>query len=235
MLLDVDYILLGLPGIALSLWALWRSVSAGREGARRASSSGFTGAKTAGEVMRAGGMEPVEVVIASGPLANHYDRSRRVLQLSRSVFEGRSPAAIGVAAHEAGHSFQHAAHFPGLMVRVAIVPLATLGSITAWFLIFAGLLLGIFRFTVWGLAVFSITVLLQLMNLPIELDATRRARQALHTAGVRDDGEDAVLLRVMNAAAWSPLATVFTGVFIALGSLIPTRRDIRPAPHGEQP
>ena len=152
MLLDVDYFLLGMPGIALSLWAQWRMVSVCSAASRQPASSGLTGAEAALRLMQASGVGPVEITPAAGQLSNHYDPSRKVLRLSQSVYAGRSLAALGVAAHEAGHAIQHASKHPGLIVRSAIVPLANLGSIAFWLLILAGLFLGMFRLIIWGLA-----------------------------------------------------------------------------------
>jgi len=216
MLLDVDYILLGMPGIALSLWAQWRIVSAGSAASRLRAASGLTGAEAAQRLMQAGGAGPAEITPAAGQLSNYYDPSRKVLRLARSVHAGRSLAALGVAGHEAGHALQHASRYPGLVVRGAIVPTANLGSIAFWLLILAGLSLGMFRLIVWGLALFSLTVVLQLINVPIELDASRRARQSLLATGLMTHEEDAVVGRVLNAAAWTYVAEVFTSVISPL-------------------
>ncbi len=216
MLLDVDYILLGMPGIALSLWAQWRIVSAGSAASRLPAASGLTGAEAAQRLMQASGAGLVEITPAAGQLANHYDPSRKVLRLARSVHAGRSLAALGIAAHEAGHAIQHASRYPGLIVRGAIVPLANPGSIAFWLLILAGLLLGIFRLIVWGLALFSLTVILQLINVPIELDASRKARRNLLATGLMTQEEDAVVGRVLNAASWTHVAGVFTSVMSPL-------------------
>src|SRR5271166_1324847 len=206
MLLDIDYILLGMPGIALSLWAQWRIVSACSAASRLPALSGLTGSEAARRLMQASGVGPVEITPASGQLSNHYDPSRKVLRLSQSVCSGRSLAALGVAAHEAGHAIQQASRHPGLIIRDMIVPTASLGSIAFWLLILAGLFLGMFRLIIWGLALFSLLVLVQLLNLPIELDASRRARGKLLEAGLISAEQDPVISRVMKAAAWTYVA-----------------------------
>ncbi len=215
-LLDIDYILLGMPGIAFSLWAQWRIVSACSAASRLPAASGLTGAEAAQHMMKANGGDPVKITPASGQLSNYYDPSHKVLRLSRSVHAGRSLAALGVAAHEAGHAIQHASRYPGLIVRGAIVPMANLGSIAFWLLILAGLSLGMFRLIIWGLALFSLTVVLQLINVPIELDASRRARRTLLATGLMTQEEDPVVNRVLNAAAWTYVAAVFTSVISPL-------------------
>jgi len=222
-LLDIDYILLGMPGIALSLWAQWHIVAACSAARRLPAASGLTGAEAAGRLMQASGVGPVEIRLAAGQLSNHYDPGRHVLRLSRSVYSGRSLAALGYAAHEAGHAIQHASRYPGLIVRDAIVPMADLGSIAFWLLILAGLLLGMFRLILWGLALFSLSVLLQLINLPIELDASRRARRTLLATGLITQQENAVVNRVLNAAAWTYVAEVLTSVLSPFRGRLPFR------------
>ena len=223
MLLDIDYLLLGMPGIALSLWAQWRILSVCSAASRLPASSGLTGSEAARRLMQASGVRPVEITPASGQLSNHYDPSRKVLRLSQSVCAGRSLAALGVAAHEAGHAIQQASRYPGLIVRDAIVPIANLGSIAFWLLILAGLFLGMFRLIIWGLALFSLTVVLQLINVPIEIDASRRARQTLLATGLVTQEEGAVVGRVLNAVAWTYVAAIFTIVISPLCGLLPFR------------
>ncbi len=222
MLLDSDYILLGMPGIALSLWAQWRIVSACSTAARIPATSGLTGAEAARRLIEASGVGPVEITPASGQLANHFDPGRKVLRLSHGVYAGRSLAAIGVAGHEAGHVLQQTASFPWQSVREAVVPIACLGSIAFWMLILAGLLLGMFQFIIWGLALFSVVVLLQLLNLPTELDASRRARQRLLATGLVTKEQEAVVIRVLDAAAWTHVASVFTAVASPFWNLVPS-------------
>ncbi len=127
MLLDSDYILLGMPGIGLSLWAQWRIVSSCLAGARIPMSSGLTGAEAAQRLLEVSGVGPVAITPASGQLANHFDSGRKVLRLSQSVHAGRSLAALGIAAHEAGHAIQQAARFPGLIVARRLFPSPTWG------------------------------------------------------------------------------------------------------------
>lgn len=222
-LLDIDYILLGIPGIAVSLWAQWRILSTCSAAARIPASSRLTGAETALRLMQAAGAGPVAITPAVGQLCNHYDSSRKILRLSRSVYAGRSLTALGVASHETGHAIQQAAGYPGRIVRDAIVPLANLGSIAFWFLILAGLLLGMFRLIIWGLALFSLIVVIELLNLPVEFDASRRARHNLLASGLVTQEEDAVIGRVMNAAAWTYVGAILTSVLDPVSGLFPIR------------
>jgi Zn-dependent membrane protease YugP len=223
LLLDIDYILLGMPGIAISLCAQWRIISSYSAAARMPLSSHLRGAEVAQRLVRACGESTVQIMPAAGQLCNHYDPGRKVLRLSHGVYGGQSLAALGIAAHEAGHAIQQASRHPGLMIRDMIVPTASLGSIAFWLLILAGLFLGMFRLIIWGLALFSLLVLVQLLNLPIELDASRVARGKLLAAGLMSEEQDPVISRVMNAAAWTYVAAILTSATKPLHGVLPFR------------
>ena len=212
----LDYLLFLLPGIALSIWAQARIMRAYAEGSRIPAGSGLTGAETAQLVMRAGGVTGVGIEPVAGELSDHYDPRNKVLRLSPDVYAGRSLAAMGVAAHEAGHAIQDASGYPGLVARNVIVPLATLGSQVFWLLIAAGLLLGMFRLIILGIILFSMVVVFQLLNLPVEFDASRRGREILLSAGLVSVEEERVVARVLNAAAWTYVAAALTGVLTLL-------------------
>ena len=216
MLLNIDYLLFALPGIALSLSAQARISSAYAAGSRIPASSGLTGAEAAARVMQAGGVGPVAIEPVAGQLTDHYDPRHKVLRLSEGVYAGRSVAALGIAAHEAGHAIQDASHYPGLIVRNAIVPVAGLGSTVFWILILAGMFLGMFRLIIAGIILFSATVVFQLINLPVEFDASRRARQMLLSTGLVAPDEDEVVGRVLTAAAWTYVAATLTSVMTLL-------------------
>jgi Zn-dependent membrane protease YugP len=223
MLLDIDYYFIGLPALALPLWALRRIVATRAVARVKPSSSGLTGAEAALRVMQAGGARPVEIEPATGRLADHYDPSRKILRLSERVCSGRSLADIGVAAHEAGHALQQNSRFPLLLVRNVIVPLASLGSITVWMLAGAWLVLGIFRLFIWDVYLLWILMLLQLINLPVELDASRRARRVLREAGVVAPEEEQAVGAVLDATAWTHVAGVLTGFLTPLLDLVTLR------------
>jgi Zn-dependent membrane protease YugP len=212
----LDYLLFLLPGIALSIWAQARIMRAYAEGSRIPAGSGLTGAETAQLVMRAGGVSGVGIEPVAGELSDHYDPRNKVLRLSPDVYAGRSLTAMGVAAHEAGHAIQDASGYPGLVARNVIVPLATLGSQVFWLLIAAGLLVGMFRLIILGIILFSMVVVFQLLNLPVEFDASRRGREVLLSAGLVSVEEERVVARVLNAAAWTYVAAALTGVLTLL-------------------
>jgi Zn-dependent membrane protease YugP len=216
MFLTIDYVLFAIPGIALSMWAQARISSAYAAGSRIPARAGITGAEAAAVVMQAGGVSGVAIEPVAGELSDHYDPSRKVLRLSHSVYGGRSLAALGIAAHEAGHAIQDASHYPGLVVRNLIVPMASLGSMLFWVTVVAGLVLGMMRLIFLGVILFSLTVVFQLVNLPVEFNASRRGRQMLQATGLVGDDEDQVVGKVLNAAALTYVAATLTSVMTLL-------------------
>lgn len=209
---DPVYVLFVTPGLLLALWAQIRIQAAYHEGSRYRSSSGVTGATAAAQVMRVGGISNVAIEPVPGQLTDHYDPSHKVLRLSEGVYASPSLAALGVAAHEAGHALQDAEHYAPLVIRNVMVPVASFGSSTAWVVFFVGLALGWFNLVMVGIALFSAVVLFQLVNLPVELDASARARRALLATGLIRPEEDAIVARVLSAAAWTYVAATLTSI-----------------------
>jgi uncharacterized protein len=211
-----DYLLYALPGLLVTMWAQSRIWQAYAEGSRIPASSGLSGAEAAVAVMRAGGVSEVAIEPVRGELSDHYDPAHKVLRLSPRVYGGRSLAAVGIAAHEAGHAIQDATHYPGLVVRNLIVPLASIGSTICWLPVMAGLLIGMTRLVFLGIILFSLTVVFQIVNLPVEFNASRRGREMLRRANVISSAEDQVVGKVLNAAAWTYVAGALTGVLTLL-------------------
>ncbi len=220
MLLDVEYVLLGLPGLLVPAWAWWSTSAIRIRAARMTPRSSLSGGEVARLVMRTGGCGEVPIDVAAGPLADHYVSGERRLRLSEGVYHGRSPAAIGIASHEAGHALQAASGSPWRLVRRFVVPLADPSSILAWMLLLAGISLGLFRLTLWGLAAFSLGLVVQLFNLGAEYDATRRANEALRGGDAVEPGAEAELARVQSAAAWIHVAAVAGGFPAMIGRLL---------------
>jgi Zn-dependent membrane protease YugP len=214
----IEY-LFALPGILLAMWAQARVSSAYAEGAGIPATSGLSGAEAAAYVMQAGGVSGVGIEPVAGQLTDHYDPGSKVLRLSEGVYAGRSLSSLGIAAHEAGHAIQDATGYPGLVVRNLIVPLAGIGSNAFWILIVVGALLQWMGLILLGIVLFSITVVFQLVNLPVEFDASRRARQALLATGLVSAEEDRTVAKVLNAAAWTYVAATLTSVLILLSYL----------------
>ena len=216
MFFDPVYFLFLAPGILLALWAQWRVKSAFAEASQVPAASGVTGAQAAATVMHEGGIDNVAIEPVDGFLSDHYSPTEKVLRLSPDVYAGRSLAALGVAAHEAGHAFQDAQRYPLLVVRNLLVPLANFGGSISWVLIMLGFVLAMAQLLYVGIAAFSLTVLFQVVNLPVEFDASARARRRLIEAGLVSPQEDATVARVLNAAALTYVAATLTSVLTLL-------------------
>ncbi|MFO0960136.1 MAG: zinc metallopeptidase [Isosphaeraceae bacterium] len=209
---DPLYFLILAPGMLLAAWAQWRIQSAYQQASQYGSRSGVTGAQAAAAVMSAGGVQGVGIEPTHGYLSDHYDPSAKVLRLSEGVYGTASLAALGIAAHEAGHALQDAHRYGPLVVRNLMVPVASFGSSAAWIVMLAGFLLH-FTGLVWvGIGLFSATVLFQVINLPVEFDASRRARIELQRVGLVSVEEDAVVGKVLNAAALTYVAGTLTSI-----------------------
>jgi Zn-dependent membrane protease YugP len=213
---DPMYLLFILPGVLLALWAQWRVQSAYAEASQVGASSGYTGAQAAFQLLEAENITNVDVAPVEGFLTDHYSPGEKVLRLSPDVYRGRSLAALGIAAHEAGHAIQDARRYPLLVVRNLLVPLAGIGSNLAWIIIAIGFGLQLMGLIYVGIAAFSATVLFQLVNLPVEFDASRRARAALLSHGLVTPEEDATVKKVLNAAAMTYVAATLTSVLTLL-------------------
>jgi len=213
---DPMYFLFLAPAMLLAGYAQWKVQSAFAEGSRIPAASGLTGAETATQLLQAGGIYNVAVEPIAGQLSDHYSPTEKILRLSEPVYAERSLAALGVAAHEAGHAFQDAERYPLLVVRNSLVPLASFGGSVSMILIMIGLVLSVAGLTYVGIAAFSLTVIFQVVNLPVEFDASARARKKLLAAGLVTPEEDAEVAKVLNAAALTYVAGTLTAIFTLL-------------------
>ena len=216
MFFDPLYLLFLAPGMLLAMWAQYRVTSADQRGSQIPASSGVSGAATAAEIMHASGVRGVGIEPVPGELTDHYSPGEKMLRLSPDVYQGRSLAALGIAAHEAGHAIQDARRYPLLAVRNGLVPLASVGGSVGWIMIAAGLVLAISGLVWAGIAVFSATVLFQLVNLPVEFDASRRARAELVATGLIAPHEEREVARVLDAAALTYVAATLTAILTLL-------------------
>jgi Zn-dependent membrane protease YugP len=222
MFFDPLYFVILAPGILLALWAQWRVQSAYSQASQIPAASGLAGAEAADQLLRRGGVHGVAVEPTPGHLTDHYSPSEKVLRLSPEVFAGRSLASLGIAAHEAGHAFQDAEGYPLLVLRNALVPAASVGSSLAMLVIVGGFLLmsaqaALGYWVVWlGIALFSTTVVFQLVNLPVEFDASRRARLHLLQQGLITRAEDTTVKNVLDAAALTYVAATLSGILTLL-------------------
>jgi Zn-dependent membrane protease YugP len=227
---DPLYFLFLLPGILLAMWAQWRVQSAYAEASQIPTRSGYSGAEAADALLRRAGVPGVQIEPTQGFLSDHYVPGEKVLRLSPDVYSGRSLAAVGIAAHESGHALQDASRYPLLVMRNGLVPLAGLGSNLSWIVIVAGFLLHLAGLIYAGIALFSLVVLFQLVNLPVEFDASRRARLALIDAELITPDEAVTVKRVLDAAALTYVAATLTSVltllyFLDRSGLLGGRRD----------
>ncbi|HWY88833.1 MAG TPA: zinc metallopeptidase [Gemmataceae bacterium] len=216
MFFDPIYLLFLAPGMLLALWAQYRVHSAYQEAGKIPVHTGMTGAQAADAMLRSAGVEGVRIEPVDGFMSDHYAPGEGVLRLSPGVYQQRSLAAVGIAAHEAGHAIQDATRYPLMSLRNGLVPMAAFGGNTAWILIFLGFMLHMFGLILVGIAVFSLTVVFQLVNLPVEFDASRRARIALVDGGLITSEEDQVVAKVLNAAALTYVAATLTSVLTLL-------------------
>ena len=176
MIFDPMYFLFLAPGLALSLWASWRVKSNFKKYSKVRSSRGITGAEAAAELLRTASIDDVKIVRTAGKLSDHYNPINKTLALSESVYDSSSIAAIGVATHEAGHAIQHAKHYGPLWVRSMLVPTANIGSSIGYFVMLIGLFMASTNMVLVGAVLFSMVLLFQIVTLPVEFDATRRAK-----------------------------------------------------------
>ncbi len=205
----------GIP-LAFGLWAQSKVKRTFQRYSQVPTSGGLTGAQAAEAVLRASGLQGVSIQPVAGRLSDHYDPRSRTLNLSEDVGNSASVAALGVAAHEAGHAVQHARGYWPMQVRQTLVPAAQIGQ-SLWFLpVVLGLLLGITGLVNVGLALFAAIVLFQLVTLPVEFDASKRALVALQDQRLLVGEEVAGARKVLDAAA----LTYVAGFVAALGQLV---------------
>jgi Zn-dependent membrane protease YugP len=196
---------MGVP-LAMGLWAQRKVKRTFARWSEVPVRSGMTGAQAAAEVVRASGLPDVEIRPVDGRLSDHYDPRSRTLNLSADVGRASTVAALGVAAHEAGHAIQDGRGYFPMRVRQTVVPVASIGTSFAFPLIFLGFILGSFGLVNVGLALFTIIVLFQLVRLPVEFDASRRALVALSDGRLLAADELEGAKQVLSAAAWTYVA-----------------------------
>lgn len=225
---DWTYLLL-IPCMLFALWAQLRVKSAFSKYSAVLSRSGLTGAEAARRILRANGIYDVQVTPTPGELTDHYDPSERVVKLSSSTYSATSVAALGVAAHEAGHACQHAESYAPLKWRNAIIPVTRIGSVLAMPLFLLGLLFsgGAYiggsigeTLMVSGILLFSFSTLFQLLTLPTEFNASRRALQVLESQGMLSSDELSGARSVLNAAALTYVAALASSLVSLLRLLL---------------
>lgn len=208
---DMTYIVLVLPFVILSLWASANVNATFKKYAKQFSSRRITGAEAAQRVLTAHGVRNVRIERISGNLTDHYDPRTNVIRLSDGVYSSTSTAAIGVACHEAGHAVQYAENYAPIKLRAAIIPVTNIGSRLAMPLILLGLVLSLFAemsytLVYFGIACFGLSLLFQLITLPVEFNASRRAMKTIESAGILTDEEQRGARKTLTAAALTYVA-----------------------------
>lgn len=206
MFFDPMYLLFIAPAMLLAAWAQWRVHSAVTDASAMPASSGLSGAEAAAVILKSSGIVGIQIEQVDGFMSDHYDPSAKVLRLSPDVYSGRSIASLGIAAHEVGHALQDYVHYPLMALRGGLVPLASIGSNVSWGLMMFGFFLHSFHMVMAGIIAFSLTVVFQLVNLPVEFDASSRAKKQLAQLGLITADEAPVVKRVLSAAAMTYVA-----------------------------
>lgn len=215
MLFDPMYLLFMLPALALSAWASFRTKSAFDKYSKVRSGTGYTGAQAARVMLDREGLHDVKINRTHGFLSDHYNPATRSLALSEAVYDTASVAAVGVATHEAGHAIQHAHKYAPLWLRSALVPTASIGSSVGYIVMLLGLFMSQTLVLV-GAALFSMVLLFQVVTLPVEFDATARAKQLVVAHGIISPYEREGVDKVLNAAALTYVAAAVSTLLTLL-------------------
>ena len=209
-----------LPVLICALFALWASHNVNstfKKYARQFSSRGITGAQAAQRVLSANGVYGVKILRVDGNLTDHFDPGKNMIFLSDGVYDSASTAAIGVACHEAGHAVQYAVGYAPIKLRAAIIPVTNFGTKLAWPLMLLGIVLSSMSYAFYnlvyvGIACFSLSLVFQLITLPVEFNASRRAVTAIEQGGILYDDELAGAKKTLRAAALTYVAAAATSL-----------------------
>ena len=209
-----------LPVLICALFALWASHNVNstfKKYAKQLSSRHITGAQAAQRVLSANGVYGVKIIRISGNLTDHFDPQQNVIRLSDSVYDSTSTAAIGVACHEAGHAVQYAQGYAPIKLRAAVIPLTNFGTKIAWPLMLLGILLSGLSYVFYnlvyvGIACFALSLVFQLITLPVEFNASRRAMIAIREGNILTEQELAGARKTLTAAALTYVAAVATSL-----------------------
>lgn len=211
---DLFYFVIIAPALLLAFWAQYRVRSTYAQAQEEPAA--LSGAAAARYVLDSAGLQQVGIEEIPGELSDHYDPREKVLRLSPGVYRGRSMAAVGIAAHEAGHAIQDARHYAPLVVRNAAVPVANFGGGMSTMVLLIGLGMGFQGMVLLGIALFATVVFFQVINLPVEFDASARAKKQLVELGIVPAGEMRHVNRVLNAAAMTYVAATMQAVLTLL-------------------
>jgi hypothetical protein len=222
--LGVSFLLFFIVPMLIGFWAQHRVKSTFARNLEVRVANGMTGAQVARQILDANGLNDVPVEQAQGSLTDHYDPRSRSVHLSEPVYNGVSVASTAVGAHEVGHAIQHAQAYSFFRARSALFPAVQFASNIWMLFLLGGLLLGVLQFAYLGVALFAIAVLFQLVTLPVEFDASRRAKEQLSNLGLVASNEAAGVGSTLKAAAWTYVAGALASVAMLLYYLSMLRR-----------
>jgi Zn-dependent membrane protease YugP len=211
---DPMYLLFAAPAILLALWAQMRVKMTYAEAQRMPAP--LSGAAAARHILDSAGLQGVGIEQVPGHLSDHYDPREKVLRLSPEVYASRTLAAVGIAAHESGHALQDARAYAPLHIRNAAVPAAGFGSQAGIILAFVGIIFQLPMLAYVGIGLFACVVFFQLVNLPVEFNASTRAKQQLVQLGIVDDQQLVYVRKVLGAAAWTYVAGTLQAIMTLL-------------------
>ena len=214
MFFDPMYFVYIAPALLLAFWAQMRVKSTFSQAQKV--SVPLSGAGAARHILDAAGLQDVTIEQVPGKLSDHYDPRAKVLRLSQAVYGQRTTAAVGIAAHEAGHALQDAHNYVPLVLRNVAVPAATFGGNASIFMLIGGVFFQYQPLVILGIAAFGCVVMFQLVNLPVEFNASARAKRLLVDHGIVADQDMVYVNRVLNAAAWTYVAGTLQAVLTLL-------------------
>ena len=213
---DPMYFLFAVPGLLLAAWAQFKVKRTFAKMSRRGTRRGLSGAEAARRILDSQGLVDVPIEPVPGKLTDHYDPGKRVLRLSQSVYHERSAAAVGVAAHEAGHAIQHATGYSMLALRSFMVPGVMLGSWVAPILLMGGMFFASPDLLMVGIVLFGVVTFFSIVTLPVEFNASSRALKLLPATGIVFEDEVPDVRKVLNAAAMTYVAAAIQSIMILL-------------------
>ncbi|MCL1830267.1 MAG: zinc metallopeptidase [Oscillospiraceae bacterium] len=225
--MDIYYLVLVMPALVIAIWAQYRVKSTFSKYQNMYAASRLTGYTAARMLLDSNGLQSIPIERATGYLADHYDPKRKVIRLSESVYDSRSVAAIGVAAHEAGHALQYAGGYFPIRIRSSLLPITNIGSTLSMPLIILGYMSGIIELTFLGIGLFSLVTIFQLITLPVEFNASRRAIVSLETFGMLTPNELNCSRKVLNAAALTYVASLLVSFMSLIRLLLTTNKRTR--------
>ena len=218
--IDTYYLILVLPAVIFAAWAQFHVNSTFKKYSKKTSEYGMTGADAARLILTQNGLGHVTIGSVAGQLTDHYDPQNDVINLSESTRDVRSAAAVGVAAHEAGHAIQYAEGYLPIKIRQAIIPATKIGSTLSMPLVIAGLIFSFRELANIGILLFGISVFFQLVTLPVEFNASRRAVKVLEGSGMLSDEGLHDAKKVLRAAALTYVAALFVALMNMLRLII---------------